>query len=236
MDPLKRIRNVAVTLLSVSPFFILASLIWVSLLADLGSTDTFATHYKVLLATYPVLSTVSGSLVYSFSVLVISIFVCVLFAAYEILRKSIRAQWIKTIVTSIIILVGIGYPALILLHTPPDGYYILIFLALLAYMYTQLRKYSELNFDLGFLRWIFLPTSIAIIAMVVIVAAALIWLLTFWHDSSSFGQPWLSGTTLLFMIVTSIVMAVTTTLTVLKLARSLPTLRGNLQSKGQFRK
>lgn len=227
MDPLKHLRNVPVTLFIVSPFFILASFIWVSLLADLGNTDTFTTHYKALLASYPILSTVSRSLLYSFSILIIAIFLCILLAAHEILRKSTRKPWIKNFITTFIILLGVGYPLLILLHTPPDGYYILIFLAVLAYMFTQLRKYSEINYDLSFLRWIFFPTAIAIISMDVMLATALVWLVTFWSNSSSLSQPWLNGTTLIFMIITSIVMAVATLLTVLDLVRSIPNLKGN---------
>ena len=225
MDPLKPLRKVAVTLFSVSPFFVLASLIWVSLLADLGSTDTFATHYRALLAASPVLLIVSHSLVYSFSILVIAIYAGILLVAHELLRRSVKPFWLKNFITSIFLLLGISYPALILLHTPPDGYYILIFMALLAFMFTQIRKYADFSFKASFIRWVFYSMVIAIAAMVVMLAAALVWLLTFWQ--SSISQPWLSAITLTFMIITSIVMAVTTGLTVVDLARSFPFLREN---------
>jgi hypothetical protein len=225
MNAMTQLRSFAVRLFIVSPFFIFAALVWVSLLSDINSTDNFGLHYKILLAAYPILKIVNGVILYSFSILLIALFVSILIAFNSLFQKRIRAKWLKAALRPLFILIAIFFTASLLIYTPPDGYLVLIFFAVLAAFFTQLHRFSLEIHELTDLRFIFLPISLASLAMTLIFFLAAAWLVVFWTDSSKLDQPWLSVPTLIFMLVSALVMGITTGLTALELKRSFPVWR-----------
>lgn len=220
MDATQQLRSFTVRLFVVSPFFLFASLIWISLLSDMSSNGNFGLHYKSLLAAYPILRAVTMLIMYSFSIMIIATFISILLAFNAIYQIRDHARWLKTALPILLAIITIVYSVALLIYTPPDGYIVLIFFVVLAALYTQLHRFSEYAHNLKDLRLIFLPASLASLAMTLIFVLVIVWLAFFWTDSNSLSQPWLNFSTLIFMLVSALVMGITTLLSTLELVRS----------------
>jgi hypothetical protein len=222
MEAITKLQRFSVRLFTVSPFYTIAAVIWVSLLSDINSSDNFGVHYKALLAGYPILMIVNGIMLFSFSILLIAIFISMLFALNSLIQKTLRFRWLRAIVPPLFVLIAIIFTASLLLYTPPDHYLVLIFFAVLAFFFTQLHRYSVETHEINDLRFIFVPTALASLAMTILFFLAMAWLVIFLTDSASASQPWLSITTLFFMLATVLIMGITTGLAALELVRSFP--------------
>lgn len=222
MDALNQLRRLTVTIFNVSPFYLIACVIWVSLLGDYGGTGNFATHYKSLLAAYPFLGIASRLFIYGFSLLLAVIFISMLLVFYAILQNGTRARWLKPALPTLFIIAAAAFIALVFLYTPPDVYIVMIFLVILTVMYTQLGRFNRLEISRLFLRRLSIPTALAGLLMLAEFLLALAWLVIFAIDSGRLAQPWLAQSTLIFMIVSTLVMGLTTYWTSFELLRSLP--------------
>ncbi len=192
----------------VTPFFLFASLVWIGLLNFSSGEDNFSQHYKNLLDAMPLLKILSQVLIYSFTGLMLSSFASMLLALNLIFQSIMRARWLKTMLPPLLIIIGLLFGLTALSHTPPDIYTILIFFAVLAFLFTQLYKFSSLTLDFGIARWLFIITALAYLAMLLMFLPALAWLAIFLINSNSQAQPWLNLTTILFMLGSLLTMGI----------------------------
>ena len=226
MDEINQLRKYSVRLLVVSPFYLIASLIWVSLLGDFGGTGNFVLHYKSLLGTYPVLGVATSIFLNGFSLLVIAIYISMMLVFYSLIQEGVRFKWLKSMLPYLFVIIAAIYIYSVLLYVPPDGYIVMIFFVFLAAVYTQLSRFNRQAIDRGYLRQLAIPSALANLVMLVLLAIAITWLAVFTINSSSLAQPWLAQSTLFFIIVSTLFMAIASLLTTIEFTHCLPYLKG----------
>jgi hypothetical protein len=208
MDSSAQLRRFSHRLFMVTPFFLIASWVWIALLNFSSGENSFSQHYKDLLDASPLLKVFSQVVIYSFTGLILATFAGMLLALNKIFQADMRARWLKPLLPPLFIIIGLLFAFTALVHTPPDGSAILIFFVVLAFLFTQLYKFSTLPSDPAFHRWLFITTALAYLAMALMFFPALVWLAIFLINSSTQSQPWLNPTTVLFMLGSLLTMGI----------------------------